>query len=184
MKTETLKQGALKVLMIILTVAYGMMAYEAKAQTGTTNQDKMKPLLGWVGEWKGEGWSIDASRQRTEFTVSENIQPKLEGRILLAEGIGKAKSTGQEGFHAFGVFYYNEQAKTYEVKSWLNDGNMSLSKAEINEQGQFIWGFQVPGGRIRYTITLTDTTWNEKGEFVMESGQAFPIMEMNLTKVK
>lgn len=185
MENETLRQQLLKAAAIIVLVFFGtILANQVQAQNGTTNKKKMAPLTHWAGEWKGEGWSIDQSRQRIEFTVTENIQVKLDGRTILAEGIGKNKGSGEEGFHALGVFYYNNERQTYEVKSWLDDGNMTLATAEINDKGQFIWGFDVPGGKVRYTITLTETTWNEKGEFVMESGQAFPIMEMNLNRVK
>ena len=185
METHTLKEKTLKVVVIIATVIYGtLLMNQLQAQNGTTSKEKMKPLLSWAGQWKGEGWSMDASRQRMEFTVTENIQVKLDGHTILAEGIGKSKGTEKEGFHAMGVFYYNNEAQTFEVKSWLNDGNMTLATAEINDKGQFLWGFEVQGGKVQYTITLTKNTWHEKGEFVMGGGQAFPIMEMNLTRVR
>ncbi len=185
MKTETLKMKVWKTLFIVLAVAFGaLLPNGLQAQTGTTNKDKMKPLSAWAGKWQGEGWSMDQSRQRTAFTVEENIQWKLDGRVIIAEGIGRNKSDGKVGFHAVGAIYYNNEKGIYEVKSFLDDGNMTLATAEFNDQGQFLWGFDVPGGRVQYTITLTATTWNEKGAFVMPNGQEFPIMEMNLTKAK
>lgn len=185
MKTVTLKTTALKTIFIALIALFGAMKTNVStAQTGTTDKEKMKPLTSWVGTWKGEGWSVDQSRQRTEFTVEEKVEPRLDGRVMMSEGIGKNKSNGETGFHAVGVFYYNNEKRTYEVKSFLDNGNMTLAQAIINDEGQFIWGFDVPGGKVQYTITLTENTWNEKGAFVMASGQEFPIMEMNLTKVK
>ena len=185
MKTETFKEKLLKTAVIIAAVFYGLMLMnQLEAQNATTDKEKMKPLLGWAGEWKGEGWSFDKSRQRIEFTVTEKVQVKLDGSAILLEGVGKNKGSEEVGHNALGVLYYNSAKKTYEMNSWLADGNMTLAIAEFNDQGQFVWGFEVPGGRVRYTITLGDNTWNEKGEFVMESGQAFPVMEMNLTRVK
>lgn len=185
MKTESLKTKVLKLVFVILAASYGMLMMNVlSAQTGTFNKEKMKPLTDWAGVWEGEGWNMDESRQRTEFTVTETIQLKLDGSAILAEGLGKNKTSGKVGFQSLGVFYYNNEKQTYEVKSWLANGNMALSKAEMNDKGQMIWGFEVPGGQVRYTITFTNDTWNEKGEFVMAGGQAFPIMEMNLKKVK
>lgn len=185
MKTESIKTQSLKVVFIIIAVLFGvLLSNSLKAQNATTSQEKMKPLSGWAGQWKGEGWSMDQSRQQTEFTVEENIQWKLDGRVILAEGIGTNKSDGKIGFHALGTIYYNNEKKIYEIKSFVDDGNMTLATARFNDKGQFIWGFDVPGGKIQYTITLTETTWNEKGAFVMPSGQEFPIMEMSLTRVR
>ena len=185
METNTIKAQVARAAFIIITVFLGSLLHNAlKAQNATTNLEKMTPLKSWAGKWKGEGWSIDQTRQRTEFTVEEHIQLKLDGRTILAEGVGKSKASGEEGFHSLGVFYYNNETETYEVRSWLADGNMTTATAEVNEEGHFIWGFEVPGGRIRYTIRLSGDTWNEKGEFVMGNGQAFPVMEMNLTRVK
>ena len=184
MKTKTMKEQAIKVIFITATVLLGaLISQSLNAQIGTTNKEKMESLQSWAGKWKGEGWSIDESRQRNSFTVEEHIQSKLGGRVIQAEGIGTG-TDGKVGFRSYGVFYYSNENKRYEVKSFTEDGNMSLSTAEINEEGQFIWGFEVPAGSVRYTITLTGDTWKEKGEFVMGSGQTFPIMEMSLTRVK
>lgn len=185
MKTESFKTQLFRAIVIIAFVFLGTLIHNAvKAQNATTNLEKMKPLKAWAGKWTGEGWSMDETRQRTEFTVEEHIQLKLDGRTILAEGIGKSKATGEEGFRSLGVFYYNNETKTYEVRSWLADGNMTTATAEVTAEGHFIWGFEVPGGNIRYTIQIDGDRWNEKGEYVMPSGQAFPIMEMNLTRVK
>ena len=185
MKTESFKTQLTRAIAIITIVFIGTLIHNAaKAQNATTNLDKMQILKGWAGKWTGEGWMVDESRQRTEFTVEEHIQLKLDGRTILAEGVGKSKATGKEGFRSLGVFYYNNESKTYEVRSWLADGNMTTATAEITEDGLFVWGFEVPGGSIRYTIQIDGDTWNEKGEYVMASGQAFPVMEMNLTRLK
>lgn len=184
MKTQ-LKPENIKMIFILVLLLYGSMAAQVlKAQNGTTGKTEMQKLLGWVGQWKGEGWMTDQSRQTIEFNVEENIQSKLDGRAILAEGTGTNKSDGVVGFQSLGLLYFNNEKKQYEMKSLLKDGNTTLATARFNEKGQFIWGFDVQGGRIQYTITLTDSTWNEKGEFVMETGQAFPIMEMNLKRVK
>lgn len=185
MKTKGIKTEVWKTIFIIIAVAYGALLHNSlHAQSGTTSKEKMAPLSGWAGKWKGEGWSMDESRQRIAFTVEESIQWKLDGRVILAEGIGKNKSDDKVGFHAMGMFYYNNEKATYEIKSFLEDGSMTLATAVINDKGQFVWGFDLPGGRVQYTITLTENTWNEKGAFVMASGQEFPIMEMNLTRVQ
>lgn len=186
MKIAELKKSTLKTIFILASVCYSvMMGNPLEAQTGTTNKEKMAPLSIWVGQWKGEGWSVDETRQRTTFTVEEDIQWKLDGRAILAEGIGKNKPNGEVGFHSLGMLYYNNEKGTFEMNSILDDGTMVLARANFNADGQFVWFFDIPGGaKIEYTITLTETTWNEKGAYILPSGQVYPILEMNLTKVK
>ena len=50
---------------------------------------------------------------------------------------------------------------------------------------QYTWGFDVPTGKIKYSITLSPQakTWYEKGEFLPDGTQWFPFLEMNLTKL-
>jgi hypothetical protein len=127
---------------------------------------------------------MDASRQRSSFSVEENIQIKVDGFAILAEGLGKDKTTGKIGFESLGIIYFDNALQKYQMKSMTVDGNMALSNAIINDNGEFIWEFEVPGGKVRYTTTVEKNTWTEKGEYLMPSGQAFPILEMNLTRVE
>ena len=186
METETIKMKVTKVIFIVLVVLYGALINHAlQAQdTGTLNKEAMTKIANWEGKWQGQGWSIDETQQKLEFTVEEHVQLKVGGMALLAEGIGRNKSDGKVSFESIGLIYYNNEKDQYEIKSLVADGNQALTAAKVNEKGQFIWGFEVPGGSIQYSTTLKGDTWHEKGEFVMPSGQAFTILEMTLTRVK
>lgn len=185
MNTETTKTKIWKVIFIISAVAFGALVHNSlNAQSGTVNKEKMKPLSVWVGKWTGEGWSMDESRQRTIFTVEENIQWKLDGLVMMAEGVGKDKASGKVGFHSFGVVYFNNEKNTYEMKSFLQEGSTTVAKASVSGNLKFVWGFDVQGGRIEYTTTIDGDSWHEKGAFILPSGQEFPVMEMNLTRSK
>lgn len=186
MKNRNSQYKSLKMIFIIFTFLFGaLFGQSITAQTGTTSSAAMEKLANWVGQWKGEGWSMDETQQRSTFTVEENIQLKVGGHAILAEGIGKDKATGEVGFESLGVIYFDNQLNHYQIKSFIADGNMALTKATVNDQGQFIWQFDIPNGSIRYTMTISGDTWNEKGEYIMKgTGQAFPILEMNLTRVK
>ena len=186
METETIKSKTAKAIFIFLVVLYGaLMNHVAKAQeTGTLNKEAMEKLASWAGKWEGQGWSMDEMQQKSEFTVEEHVQMKIGGMALLAEGLGKNKSDGKVGFESIGLIYYNNEKKQYEIKSLLADGNQALTSAQINDNGQFIWGFDVPGGSIQYTTTLKGDTWSEVGEYIMPNGQAFTILEMSLKRIK
>lgn len=54
-----------------------------------TLSEKMKPFTTWIGEWRGEGSMRPGPGPAQKSSVHETIQAKLEGSILLIEGIGK-----------------------------------------------------------------------------------------------
>jgi len=70
------------------------------------------------------------------------------------------------------------------MKSMTAEGEMALTDAIVNDKGEFIWEFEIPNGKIRYTTLVKGDTWTEVGEYVMPNGQAFSILEMTLTRVK
>ena len=47
-----------------------------------------------------------------------------------------------------------------------------------------IWGFAVPGGRVRYSIAYTNDTWHEVGEFLREGAPAVRTIDLRLKKVR
>lgn len=184
MKQYIFKATQGKLASIWMTVLLSaLLSHAAIAQNGRVSKTEMKRLSHWVGAWKGQGWQMDqATRQRINFTVEEIVESKLDGMVILVEGKGKSGESNFLGHHAIGMIYYNLDQKTYELKSITQEGNMTLAKARIADNGDFIWGFDVPGGKIQFTITLTEDTWVEKGAFSMDGSTWYPVMEMTLKK--
>lgn len=185
MKQKLFKTRQSTLICIWITVFLGvLLSNTALSQTGRVGKEQMKKLANWVGEWKGEGWQMDqATRQRIEFTVEEKVEFKLNGLALMVEGRGKSADADFLGHHAIGLIYYSLDKQSYEFKSITQDGNTSLSKAFFDEKGNFVWGFEVPAGKVQFTITLTEDTWVEKGAFSMDGNTWYPVMEMRLKKI-
>jgi len=90
MKKRNSDIRSLRMIFIIATFLFGAIVGKSMvAQTGATNKAAMEKLADWAGQWKGEGWSMDETQQKSPFTVEENIQIKLGGNAILTEGIGK-----------------------------------------------------------------------------------------------
>ncbi len=47
-----------------------------------------------------------------------------------------------------------------------------------------VWGFAVPGGRVRYTTIFSDTDWHEVGHFLREGMAPLLMIEMRLKKLR
>lgn len=177
-----MKDTAAGLLIALIYMIIGtVLSNSAQAQDGRLSKEHMDKLSGWIGTWKGSGWQMTESRERIDFEVEEVVESKIGGLALLVEGRGVGKS-GNEGHHAMGMIYYNIDNQRYEFHSIIKEGMTTLATAKIDEEGNFIWGFDVPGGQIQYTIIIKDDTWTEKGSFSMDGQQWWPIMEMTLKR--
>lgn len=142
----------------------------------------MKPLAFLVGSWSGTGWAMTREGKQ-EFTIREVIEPKLDGSVFLVEGKGK-DSQGNVAHHALAFFHYDKTHKEFRVKAFRKDGGYVDARGEIKD-GNFIWGFDSPQGKIRFTLKLNDKgQWVESGEFSQDGKQWRLFLEMTLDKSK
>ena len=113
---------------------------------------------------------------------------KLDGLVLLLEGIGTTKdAAGKETVvhNAVGMLSYDAKRSIYTMRAVKADGVSTDAEAKF-EGDTFVWGFEVPGGEVRYEIRLTpEGKWHEVGKFTRDGGKTFtPFFEMTLEKVK
>lgn len=182
MKTNKLKTT--ESMVWLLAIVAVLSAQTALAQSERISKAGIDKLSNWVGTWEGEGWQIDQTQKRTEFKVSEVVKSELNGLAISVEGKGTSKTDGSLGHHAIGLIFFNRDTNEYVFQSLTKEGYATRSKANFNEDGNFIWGFEVPGGQIRYTISLDGDTWIEKGAYSPDGSQWYPILEMKLKKIK
>jgi hypothetical protein len=96
---------------------------------------------------------------------TEQAQFKLDGLLLVIEGVGQAKSGEQSLLQALGVISYDDQSGTYYLRAF-NDGRFLETTVKLLEQGYGMsWGFAL--GEIR---TNTVLRINERGEWT-EAGE-------------
>jgi hypothetical protein len=159
------------------------------AHTSTPDKSKMKVFDSWVGHWQGEGFTQQGPSISKKSFVDEKIEMKLGGVVLAVEGVGKTDAgTDQEKVvhHAFGVLHYDQNAGAYKFKSFLMDGRTTDAWFEVVAENKFKWGFDVPNGKITYSITLDAASgkWNEIGEYSADGTVWRKFFEMNLSKVQ
>ena len=132
--------------------------------------------------WEGEGYQMTEQGERFEFTHSEVVTPKLDGKLITFNGTAVNKKTGEVGFKAFGVMYTDTETGKAKMHAWTDQGQYTHADVTFTEDG-FYWEFTVPGGgTVRYTTTLTKTSWSETGRYSPNGEQWYPFMEMNLAK--
>ncbi|MGH7573146.1 MAG: hypothetical protein ACREMK_15090, partial [Gemmatimonadota bacterium] len=150
-----------------------------------------EPLAWLVGDWEGEGWIQQGPQGgRTEFTQTEHVESAFGGRLLLVEGVGRAKeSAGDAGagpeagsivHHAYGVLSWDLEDSGYDFDTWLVDEAGIDAEATV-ENGVLTWGFEAGGGQIRFRIRqMEHGEWHETGQFSPDGTTWHSFFEMNL----
>jgi hypothetical protein len=123
-------------------------------------RDAMKKLGFLAGKWTGEARLLRGPAEFVELLQTEEAQYKLDGLILVIEGVGRLKSSGQPLLQAFGIVSYDDEGGTYRLRAF-NDGRFLESEAKLLEEGKgMTWGFAL--GEIRTNSVLRI---NERGEW-------------------
>lgn len=178
------RPGAARSLLLLSIVT----AAALSAQTAAPPPDAlaaMKPFESWVGEWRGAGWSVNAEGQRIAFDLTERVQPKAGGTVLLLEGHGHAVGdTARVTHHGVVLLYYDPRAGGYR---W-NGHELGWGAVEAEPRlvdGGLEWTLPAgpPGTVVRFTIQLDRERWREFGEVSTDGATWSRFMEMELHRL-
>lgn len=149
---------------------------------------EMKKLDFLVGQWQGEGWFMIGRGEQRTFHQTENVQRKVDGTVLLIEGLGKGKiaDKGEEVIihSAFAVVSFDKEAKVYRWRAFKADGTSLDVQPQVTDN-LLIWGFKdARAGDIRFTIKLNEKgQWFEIGEASRDGKTWQKFFEMTLNRV-
>ena len=120
----------------------------------------MKKLGFLIGTWAGEARLLRAPTESVGLLQTEEAQYKLDGLIIVIEGIGRTKSGGQPLLQAFGIISHDDEDGTYRLRAF-NDGRFLETQVKLLENGEgMTWGFSL--GEITTNSVLRI---NERGEW-------------------
>ncbi len=173
---------------IILTYACCLLFFALTAQSSSENRkEAMKKLDFMAGQWKGEGWMMDREGNKNAFTQTEDINWKMDGELMLIEGLGKSYDASVQEekviHNALATISYNPQTGNYDFQSYVAGRGSGTAVGKVLDEHTFQWELSVPHGKIRYTITISEKEqWYEIGEYSPD-GQAWnQFFEMTLAK--
>jgi len=125
-----------------------------------TQREAMKRLGFLVGKWAGEARLLRGPTESVELVQTEEAQYKLDGLIVVFEGVGRTKSDSQPLLQAFGIISYDDESRTYRLRAF-NDGRFLETQLKLLEEGKgMTWGFAL--GEITTNSVLRI---NERGEW-------------------
>src|SRR5204862_74768 len=87
-------------------------------------RQEMKKLDWLVGHWKGTGWIQMGPQGRHEFTQTETIEAKLDGMVLVIEGLGKAKEDGSTVHTALAFVSYDHGGNKFRWHALTPEGQI------------------------------------------------------------
>ncbi|MFH1680383.1 MAG: hypothetical protein ABIH26_07035 [Candidatus Eisenbacteria bacterium] len=158
------------------------------AQSPESPQVEAMKRLDWcVGTWKGEARTQMSPREVLSIGMTETIEKRLDGTILVVEGVGrKILSSGEEGdivHQTFGVLSHDAEAGRYVWRTWSMPGGLYNEQEPAVSDSGFSWSMEVSRGRVRHTVTLDENgDWNEAGEFSRDGEEWKGFFEMVLRR--
>lgn len=155
----------------------------AQSDSLTKQQEAMKKAGFLVGTWQGMGWIMFGQGKRETFTNTETVQSKINGTVLLVEGVGK-NAENKIVHNALATLSFDAEKQIYRWRAFTMNGDSVEAVPQISDK-KFVWGFPLPQGETRFTITLNEKgNWFEIGEFSPDGGKHwFKNFEMELKKV-
>ncbi len=135
------------------------------------------------GRWAGEGWIQMGQGPRQEFTQTETVEQKLDGAVMLIEGVGHSKGDGSKKVHhALALLSFDPVGKTLLFSSFMA-GRPRLDVVPEVGENTFEWGYPPPsGGTVRYSIVVENDSWHEVGEYSRDGESWYRFFEMKLAR--
>ncbi len=146
------------------------LAAQRQAQTALARLD---------GTWRGQAWTLTPAGKKT-VTQTERVGTTLDGTVRVIEGRGYEES-GATVFQALGVVSFDPSTKAYTLRSYAmgRSGDFALRPTADG----FTWEIPAGPATIRYTATISDSTWSEVGDRIVEGQPPFRFHEMTLTRL-
>lgn len=145
----------------------------------------MKEIDYLVGKWAGEARLLRGPGEPVELLQTEEAQYKLEGLILVIEGVGRTKSDGQPLLQAFGILSYDDESGTYRMRAF-NDGRFLETEVKLLEEGKgMTWGFALGEIRTHSVLRINESgEWTELAEIEIGSQPRKKLLELTVRRQK
>jgi hypothetical protein len=143
----------------------------------------MKKLGFLVGEWSGEASVLRGPGQFVELAQTESAQFKLDGLVLVIEGVGRTRADGKLALQALGLISFDDETGTYKMRAF-NDGRWLETDVKLADGGNSIsWGFALGEFKTRTVMRINENgEWNELGELVIGDRPPQKMMDLKVRR--
>ena len=144
-------------------------------------REAMQKLAFLNGKWAGEASLLRGPTEFVELLQTEEAQYKLDGLILVIEGVGRTASGGQALLQAFGIIAYDDESETYHLRAF-NDGRFLETEVKLFEQGKgMTWGFALGEIKTKSVLRINERgEWTEFAEIFIGSQSPKKLLELTV----
>jgi hypothetical protein len=144
----------------------------------------MKKLEFLVGEWSSEATVLRGPGQFAEMAQTESVQFKLDGLVLMIEGIGRAKTDGKVSLQALGLISFDDETGTYKMRAF-NDGRWLETDVRLAAGGESIsWGFTLGAFKTTTVLHINEKgEWTEHGELIIGERPPQKMMDLRVRRI-
>jgi hypothetical protein len=139
----------------------------------------MRKLRFLAGEWIGRASLQRGPGAPIELQQTENAQYKLDGLVLMIEGVGRSNPDGQPALQALGLISYDDQRLVYQLRAF-NDGRFLETEVKLSEDGGTLtWGFVFGTVKTKSVLRINEQgEWAETHEITIGSEPPKRLMEV------
>jgi hypothetical protein len=143
----------------------------------------MRKLRFLVGEWSGEASVLRGPGQFLELAQTESAQFKLDGLVLVIEGVGRTKADGKLVLQALGLISFDDETGNYKIRAF-NDGRWLETEVKLADGGNSIsWAFALGEFKTRTVMRINeDGEWTELGELVIGDRPPQKMMDLKVRR--
>ena len=160
------------------------MAQTPRAPNVEAQRIAMEKLQFLVGEWSGEATVLRGPGQFAEMAQTESVQFKLEGLVLMIEGVGRNKTDGKVSLQALGLISFDDETGTYKMRAF-NDGRWLETEVALAAGSDSIsWGFALDAYKTITVLRINENgEWTEHGELTIGDRPPQKMMALKVRRI-
>jgi hypothetical protein len=141
----------------------------------------MAALSALDGMWRGNGWTLLPSGEKTSFTQTIRVGPFGEGALKLLEGRSYG-SDGRLSANNVEIISFATSTGVYTLRLYAqgNTGDVPITP----RAGGFTLEYSAGGATMRFTISVTNDTWSEIAERRAPGKDPVRFLELTLHRVR
>jgi hypothetical protein len=140
----------------------------------------LAPVQRILGTWEGEARVMEGRGEPMRILQSEDIVAGASGTVIIIRGTGRDPNTRATVFEAAATIWFDAESGRLKMRTH-RDGRSVEPDIEVRPD-TVIWGFAVAGGRVKYVIALTDSTWHEIGTYERAGVPPVTTIDMRLRR--
>jgi len=143
----------------------------------------MQKLAFLIGDWSGEASFLRGPGQFVDLAQTEHAQFKLDGLILMIEGVGRLKSDGTPVLQALGIMSFDDASRQYRMRAF-NDGRWLDSEVKLLEPHAMSWGFTLGEMSTHSMLRINERgAWVEHADLMMGSRPPQTLIDLTVRRV-